>query len=298
VIKMTNTPTNTPTIKQKIESGKFFSVPGIQDMISAVMAKSMGFDAVYASGYWMGASAYGVPDVGITTYTQMLDRVGTLVKTMQGTAAVIADADTGYGGLLNMRETVRGYEAAGVQVIQIEDQEFPKKCGHTRNKRVVPIDTMVRKIQVALEAATSPNTLIAARTDARQGEGFEGAMRRMEAYAAAGADILFPEALLDENEMREMCSAIKTPMMINMADGGSTPIMTADVLADLGYAFAIFPAATSLAAAEAVKQVLSHIKQTGSSAQSPVPMFDFNEFCSLIGFEDVWEFERRWVEPK
>jgi 2-methylisocitrate lyase-like PEP mutase family enzyme len=288
----------TDTIKQKIASGAFFSVPGIQDMISAVMAKSMGFDAVYASGYWMGASAYGVPDVGITTYTQMLDRVGTLVKTMQGTAAVIADADTGYGGLLNMRETVRGYESAGVQVIQIEDQEFPKKCGHTRNKRIVDTDVMVRKIQVALEARANPNTLIAARTDSRQGEGFEGAMKRMEAYAAAGADILFPEALADETEMRDMCNAIKTPMMVNMADGGSTPILTADKLAELGYAFAIFPAATSLAAAEAVKGVLQHMKNTGSSANTPVPLFDFNEFCSLIGFEDVWEFERRWIETK
>lgn len=290
--------TSSISIKQKLESGQFFSVPGIQDMITAVMAKSMGFDAVYASGYWMGASAYGLPDVGITTYTQMLDRVSTLVKTMQGTAGVIADADTGYGGLLNMRETVRGYEAAGVQVIQIEDQEFPKKCGHTRNKRVVPIDVMVSKIQVALEARTHPNTLIAARTDARQGEGFAGAVKRMQAYADAGADILFPEALENETEMRDMCSAINTPMMVNMADGGNTPILPAALLEDIGFAFAIFPAATSLAAAEAARQMLMHIKHTGSSAQTNVPIYDFNKFCSLIGFEEVWEFERRWIETK
>ena len=290
--------TNNISIKQKIESGVFFSVPGIQDMITAVMAKSIGFEAVYASGYWLGASAYGLPDVGITTYTQMLDRVSTLVKTMQGTAGVIADADTGYGGLFNMRETVRGYEAAGVQVIQIEDQEFPKKCGHTRNKRVVPIDVMVKKIKVALEAKTNPNTLIAARTDARQGEGFESAMKRMQAYAEAGADILFPEALKNETEMRQMCSTISTPMMANMADGGNTPILSAALLEDIGFAFAIFPAATSLAAAEAARQMLTHIKKTGSSAQTDVPIYDFNEFCSLIGFEDVWDFERRWVETK
>lgn len=286
------------TIKQRIESGEFFSVPGIQDMISAVVAKSVGFDAVYASGYWLGASAYGLPDAGITTYTQMLDRVATLVKTMQGTASVIADADTGYGGLLNMRETVRGFEAAGVEVIQIEDQEFPKKCGHTRNKRVVPIDVMVRKIKVALEARSSSNTLIAARTDARQSEGFEGAVIRMKAYADAGADIVFPEALESEAEMRDMCNAIDKPLMANMADGGRTPILSAEKLAEIGFAFAIFPAATSLAAAESAKQILTHIKQTGSSYQTDVAMYDFNEFCSLIGFDDVWEFERRWVETK
>lgn len=286
------------TIKQRIESGEFFSVPGIQDMISAVVAKSVGFDAVYASGYWLGASAYGLPDAGITTYTQMLERVATLVKTMQGTASVIADADTGYGGLLNMRETVRGFEAAGVEVIQIEDQEFPKKCGHTRNKRVVPIDVMVRKIKVALEARSSSNTLIAARTDARQSEGFEGAVIRMKAYADAGADIVFPEALESEAEMRDMCNAIDKPLMANMADGGRTPILSAEKLAEIGFAFAIFPAATSLAAAESAKQILTHIKQTGSSYQTDVAMYDFNEFCSLIGFDDVWEFERRWVETK
>lgn len=289
---------NKLTIKQKIQSGEFFSVPGVQDMICAVMAKSVGFDAVYASGYWLGASAYGLPDAGITTYTQMLDRVSTLVKTMEGTASVIADADTGYGGLLNMRETVRGFEAAGVEVIQIEDQEFPKKCGHTRNKRVVPTDVMVRKIKVALEARCNPNTLIAARTDARQIEGFQGALDRMKAYAEAGADILFPEALESEIEMRDMCNAIDKPLMANMADGGKTPILSAQKLADIGFAFAIFPAATSLAAAESIKQILSHIKQTGSSYKTDVPMYDFNEFCSLIGFEDVWEFERRWLETK
>lgn len=283
------------TVRDKIENGDFFCAPGIPDMITAVVAKSIGFDAVYASGYWMGASAYGLPDVGITTYTQMLDRVGTLVKTMGG-AAVIADADTGYGGLLNVRETVRGYEAAGVQVIQIEDQEFPKKCGHTGSKRIVPVETMVTKIKVALEARTNPNTMIAARTDARQSEGFEGAMRRVEAYAAAGADILFPEAFITEEEMREVCSTVNKPMMVNMADGGNTPILSADQLSDIGFAYAIFPATAALSAAAAVKKALTTLKQTGTSVSEDVPLFDFNEFSDLIGFKDVREFESRWVE--
>lgn len=286
------------TVRNKIENGEFFCAPGIQDMTTAVVAKSIGFDVVYASGYWMGASAYGVPDVGITTYTQMLDRVGTLVKTMGPKTAVIADADTGYGGLINVRETVRGYESAGVQVIQLEDQEFPKKCGHTKNKSLVPIDTMVAKIKVAIESKTNADTMIAARTDARagEGEGFDGALRRMQAYAEAGADILFPEALDSEQEMREICATINKPMMVNMADGGNTPIMDSDSLSDIGFAFAIFPGMTSLAAAEAAKNALMNLKQNGTSISDQVPLFDFNEFCRLIGFEDIWEFERRWAK--
>ena len=263
-------------------------------MISAVVAKEIGFDAVYASGYWMGASAYGVPDAGITTYTQMVDRVATLVKTV-GTSAVIADADTGYGGLLNMRETVRGYEAAGAQVIQIEDQEFPKKCGHTKNKRVIPMQEMVTKIKVAIESRSSDNTLISARTDAYQSEGLSGLMRRMEAYCKAGADIIFPEALTSEQEMHEVCSSFETPAMANMADGGDTPILTAKELADIGFAFAIFPATASLAAASAVKNALLSIKQTGTSVNSNVELYDFSDFCKLIGFEDVWDFEEKWI---
>jgi 2-methylisocitrate lyase-like PEP mutase family enzyme len=194
-------------LREKLERGEFFLAPGVQDMITAVVAKDLGFDIVYASGYWLTASAFGLPDAGIATYTQMVDRVGTLAKTMPE-AAVIADADTGYGGLLNVRHTVRGYEAAGAAAIQMEDQEFPKKCGHTPFKRVVPRETMVAKIKVALEARTSPDTLIIARTDARQSEGLDEALRRAEAYAEAGADIVFPEALESEAEMRKACEVI------------------------------------------------------------------------------------------
>lgn len=146
-------------LRERIARGEFFVAPGIPDMISAVIAREMDFPAVYASGYWMTASAYGLPDVGIATYTQMVDRVRTLKDTI-GSAAVIADADTGYGGLLNVRETVRGYENAGAQIIQIEDQEFPKKCGHTRNKRLVDAADMAQKVRVALDARTRAETKI------------------------------------------------------------------------------------------------------------------------------------------
>jgi 2-methylisocitrate lyase-like PEP mutase family enzyme len=282
-----------PSLRQTLARGEFFVVPGLQDMIAAVVANKVGFDIVYGTGYWLTASALGLPDAGIATYTQMLDRMATLVKTSQ--AAVIADADTGYGGLLNMRHTVHGYEAAGVTAIQIEDQEFPKKCGHTPFKRLIPLEDMVRKIKVAVEARRdSEHFLIIARTDARQSEGMDGSLRRLEAYAAAGADILFPEALTSEAEMQSACAAFDKPVMANMADGGLTPILPAKVLAELGYAFAIYPSMTSLTAAAAMQQALMALKTHGR--YESLPIFDFKEFCGLIGFEDVWAFEKRWAE--
>jgi 2-methylisocitrate lyase-like PEP mutase family enzyme len=280
-------------LRQKIRSRTFFSAPGIQDMIAAVIANKVGFDIVYGSGYWLTASNLGIPDAGIATYTQMLDRMTTLTKTCQG--AVIADADTGYGGLLNVHHTVRGYEAAGVTAIQLEDQEFPKKCGHTPYKRVIGTAEMVDKIRVAAAARIdSDNFLIIARTDARAMEGFDDAVRRLHAYREAGADILFLEAPHSEAEMRTACREVGGPLLANMADGGVTPILSARALEDLGFAGAIFPSATSLAAAMAMQTVLTRLKQDGVVTAADAPLFDFKEFCRLIGFEDVWAFERRW----
>jgi 2-methylisocitrate lyase-like PEP mutase family enzyme len=281
------------SLKAALASGEFVAAPGIHDMITAVVTNKVGFDFVYASGYWMTASGFGLPDAGIASFTQMLDRVSTLVRTVN--ASVIADADTGYGGLLNVHHTVRGYEAAGVVAIQIEDQEFPKKCGHTPFKRVVPIRDMVEKIQVACEARRSPETLIIARTDARQTDGFEGAMKRAEAYGEAGADIVFPEALESEAEMREACRRLGKPVMANMADGGRTPIRSAAELKVMGYALAIYPSMTGLAAAAAAEAALASFKETGTSQSPNVPLFSFAEFNRLIGFEEVWAFERRWA---
>jgi 2-methylisocitrate lyase-like PEP mutase family enzyme len=281
-----------PIIRQKLQRKEFFVAPGLQDMIAAVLCNKVGFDIVYGSGYWLTASSLGLPDAGIASYTQMLDRMATLARTSN--AALIADADTGYGGLLNVHHTVRGYEAAGVSAIQLEDQEFPKKCGHTPFKRLVPAGDMVDKIRVAAEARLDrENFLIIARTDARASEGLEGALRRLEAYRDAGADILFLEAPQSEDEMRASCRAFDTPMMANMADGGLTPILPAERLKEIGYAFAM----TSLVAAAAMETALLRLKQEGLSQAADIPMFDFKEFCRLIGFEDVWDFERRWA-PK
>lgn len=283
-----------PILREKLDRGEFIVAPGLHDMIAASVANKVGFDIVYGTGYWLTASSLGLPDAGIATYTQMLDRMATLARTSRG--AVIADADTGYGGLLNVHHTVRGYEAAGVTAIQLEDQEFPKKCGHTPGKRCVPTQDMVDKIRVAAAAREDKkNFLIIARTDARASLGVDEAMRRLEAYAEAGADILFFEAPQSEEEMRRACAAFDTPMLANMADGGKTPILPAQVLEEIGFALAIYPSLTSLAAAAAMERALTQLKNSGVSQTPEVPLFDFQEFCSLIGFEDVWEFDKRWA---
>lgn len=280
------------SLKSALDNDEFVTAPGLYDMISAVIANKVGFDFVYASGYWLTASGYGIPDAGIASYTQILDRVALLCDTVN--ASVIADADTGFGGLLNVHHTVKGYEAAGACAIQLEDQEFPKKCGHTKGRRVVPPAVMVDKIRVACDARD--DMLVIARTDARQPEDFERALERAVAYADAGADLIFVEALESEEEMRKACEVIDTPMIANMANGGLSPIFSVDTLKDIGYKAAIFPAMTSLAAAHAVETALVHLKTTGDSQSPDSPHFDFSEFNELIGFSDVWAFEEKWAK--
>jgi len=283
-----------PILRQSLAKGEFLVIPGVHDMVASLLAKKAGFDIVYGSGYWLTASCHGLPDAGIATYTEMVERMRAVVRTSQ--AAVIADADTGYGGLLNVHHTVRGYEDAGVTAIQIEDQEFPKKCGHTPGKRCVPTQDMVDKIRVAADARRDKeNFLIIARTDSRAALGVDEAMRRLEAYASAGADILFFEAPQSEEEMRQACEAFDLPMMANMANGGATPILPAEVLKEIGYAFAIYPAMTGLVAAASMEKALRHLKATGVSQAADIDMFDFREFCELIGFPEIWEFEKRWA---
>ena len=283
-----------PRLRQMLEQRKFVVAPGVFDMISAMLAERVGFDAVYASGYWLTASYLGLPDAGIATYTNMIDRVSKVVE--KSSVPVIADADTGFGGLLNVRHTVIGYEKAGVSAIQIEDQEFPKKCGHTPYRRVVPIAEMVAKIQVAVDARQDPDLLVIARTDARSGYGYDEALRRGQAYAQAGADIVFVESLQSIEEMRAACADVPAPMMANMSDGGRTPIRPARELSEIGYACAIWPALAALSASAAIERAYLNLKTAGTSLSPEVPLFSFDEFCRMVGFGEVWDFEERWKD--
>ena len=284
-----------PALRQEIESGGFITAPGVFELISALIADRMGFKALYVTGYGTVASALGLPDAGLASYSQMIDRIGRIAEMTK--TPVIADADTGYGGLLNVRHTVRGYEQAGVTAIQIEDQEFPKKCGHTPDRRVVPIEDMTRKIRVASDSRSSSDFLIIARTDARTGKGLDEAIRRGVAYAEAGADIIFVEFPETEEELAEIGRRIDKPLLANMVNGGRTPMLPADKLAKLGYSIAIYPAVGFLSAGEALQRAYTDLQKNGTTTAA-VPMFSFTEFNKLIGFEDIWEFERRYAETK
>ena len=283
-----------PLIKKKLANGEFFQAPGAYDMLTALLAKRAGFECLYAPGYWMVASCLGLPDVGLATYTEMLERVTRLVD-VSG-APVVADADTGYGGLINVRHTVRGYERAGVTGVQIEDQEFPKKCGHTPGKRLVSLDEMLDRLKVALDTRTDDNLLIIGRTDARQGMGFAETLDRAHAFAEVGVDAIFLEGLESEDEMVESCKQLDTPVMLNMVEGGVTPLVPATRLADMGVGFAIYPAMCSLSAMAAIDHALGYLKETGMSPDPDRPVFEFKETWGLLGFDDIWEFEARWAK--
>lgn len=263
-------------------------------MVSLRLADTFGFEALYMTGFGAVASHLGLPDAGIATYTDMVGRVKQMAA--QSRAPLIADADTGYGGLLNIRHTVRGYEEAGAAALQIEDQEFPKKCGHTPGRRVIPMEDMVRKIRVAVESRSSPDFLVIARTDARTAHGLDEALRRAEAYARAGADVLFVESPESLEEMRTICERLDVPLVANMVEKGRTPVLSRQELEQLGYRIAIFPVTALLAAVKAMGEAYAHLKQHGSSKGLSQPLEDFAALTRLMGFEDVWAFEKRYAE--
>ncbi len=280
-------------LRSRLAEDSLLIVPGVHDMIAALVAKKAGFDVLYGSGYWLTASCHGLPDAGIVGFSEMRERMAAIVKTTGLT--VIADADTGYGGLLNVHHTVRGYEDAGVAAIQIEDQVFPKKCGHTPNRQTISLEDMADKIRVACDARQSADTIIIARTDAREKEGIDGALRRAEAYAAAGAEILFIEALKSEAEMRQVASSLDVPLVANMSNGGYTPMLTSQELRDIGYTCAIYPALTGLVSIYAMEKALAELRDTGRADPTDVGIADFSAFCDMIGFPEIWAFDRKWA---
>ena len=281
-----------PRLKAAFAAGKFIVAPGIFDMISARVADGMGFDCLYGTGFGTVASHLGVADAGIATYTDMVSRMGQMAR---GTKTpVIADADTGYGGLLNVRHTVMGYEQAGLAGIQLEDQEMPKKCGHTPGRRVIPAEEMALKIKVAAEARKDPNFLIVARTDARTTLGLEEAIRRGHIFDEAGADIIFIESPESEAEMVEIGKSFRKPLLANMVEGGRTPILPVQRLTEIGYAMAIYPAVGFLAVAAALERVYAHLKQHGDSTAIG-ESYGFKRMTELMGFPEVWAFDEKWA---
>lgn len=282
------------TLKQRLAQQEILIAPGIFDMISLKIAGSLGFEAHYMTGYGTVASHLGLPDAGLATYSDMVNRVTAFAHA--SSAPLIADGDTGYGGLLNVEHTVRGYERAGAAAIQIEDQEFPKKCGHTPGRRVVALEDMVRKLRVAVDTRDSADFLIIARTDARTALGLDEALRRGEAFAKAGADILFIESPESVEEMEQICRSFDLPLLANMVEGGRTPLLGGDELQALGYSLAIFPALGFLAAGAALRNAYAALRSSGDSRRYSGELHNFMDFSRLMGFQEVWDFERRYAE--
>jgi 2-methylisocitrate lyase-like PEP mutase family enzyme len=281
-------------LKTLIGQHKFVLAPGVFDLIYARIAERLGFDALYVTGYGISASCFGLPDAGLVTYTDMVGRLREIAEATS--TPLIADADTGYGGLLNVRHTVRGYESAGANAIQIEDQTTPKKCGHVGGRRVVAIDEMVSKIRVALDSRRSDETLIVARTDARTPLGIDEALRRAEAYAKAGADVIFVESPESEEELRRVGSEVCSPLMVNMVEGGRTPLVGAARLKEMGFDIAIYPTVGLMAVAAATLRAFTYLRDNGGSGGAAVSPsgFGLKEMNELMGFSEIEAFERRY----
>lgn len=282
------------TLKARLSQPEIVVAPGVFDMISVRLADSMKFDCLYMTGYGTVASYLGEPDAGLATYTDMLNRVTAFCAASD--TPIICDGDTGYGGLLNVAHTVRGYERAGAAGIQLEDQEFPKKCGHTPGRRVIAAEDMVRKIKVAVETRVDPDFQIIARTDARTSLGLDEALRRGEAYVRAGADILFIESPETPEELEKIGKSFDKPLLVNIVEGGRTPQLTPAELEALGFSLAIYPASGFLAVTHALEHVYTQIQALKGTNGEQDAMYSFAKMCDLMGFPAVWDFDRQHAD--
>jgi 2-methylisocitrate lyase-like PEP mutase family enzyme len=280
-------------LAQRLKQPGLVVAPGVFELISAKIADGMGFDCLYVTGYGVVASHLGLPDAGLATYSDMVGRVAQIARMTR--TPFIADADTGYGGLLNVQHTVQGYEAAGACGIQLEDQEFPKRCGHMLGRRVIPAEDMAAKLRVAVDSRSERDFLVIARTDARTTLGLDEALRRAERYLRAGADVLFVESPESLEEMRAVGERFKgVPLLANMVEGGRTPLLSKAELEQIGYKIAIFPALGFLAAGAALQSVYAALQASGSSKGISTPLYDFKRFSALMGFDRVAEFDQRY----
>ncbi len=284
------------TLAHRVRQRELTIAPGIFDLISTRIADAQGHAALYMTGYGTVASHLGLPDAGLASFSDMCGRAAAFAAASR--TPLIADADTGYGGLLNVAHTVRAYEAAGVAAIQLEDQEFPKKCGHTAGKRVIGQDEMVLKIKVACATRMDPNFLVIARTDARGSHGMAAALARARAFREAGADVLFVEAMESEQEFADVARLIDAPLLANMVEGGRSPLLPAAQLRAMGYAIAIYPGTGFMAAAAALREVYGHLLDTGGSEGVATPLYPLAEMHALMGFEEIWAFDQQWLQDQ
>ena len=278
-------------LRRLLEDGELVVAPGIFDGLSAHLVRRMGFLAGYLTGAGVAAAGFGLPDIGLVGMAEMADRVS-MVTGVLGEIPLIADADTGYGPPPSVARTVRAYERAGVAAIQLEDQAFPKRCGHLPGKELVSADEYLAKLGAALDART--DALIIARTDARAVLGLDAAIERGNAYAAAGADVIFVEAPRTVEEITVIAREITAPKLINVVAGGLTPEVDPPMLRELGYSIVIYPTTALLAVTNAAVTALRGI---GGSHAVPLPMASMEDFFRLVGLDEWFAISEKWSGP-
>ena len=282
--------------KQRLAEDRVLLAPGVYDALSALIAEQAGFEALYLSGAAIAYTRLGRSDIGLTTFSEVADSLARITERVA--LPVIVDADTGFGNALNVQRTVRGFERAGAAMVQLEDQTFPKRCGHLDGKAVIPTAEMCGKLKAALDARHSPDTLVLARTDALAVDGLDAALDRAEAYLACGVDALFIEALRTPAQMQAACArfAHRLPLLANMVEGGQTPLRSAAALGAQGFRIAIFPGGTVRAVAHNLQAYYAGLHQTGSTLGWGDRMLDFDGLNTLIGTPELLALGRRY-EP-
>ena len=270
--------------------------PGAFDCITARLVSAAGFAAVYVTGSGLSMSALGAPDVGLMSFSEVIDRVKRIADIVD--IPVIADADTGYGGPLNVIRTVREFERAGVSAIQIEDQQWPKKCGHELGRMVVEPAEMVDRIKAATDARIDPDLVIVARTDARTAEGIDSAVERALGYQEAGADVIFVESPESEEEMRLINESLSVPTLVNMVESGRTPLLPTGALRELGYRIAIYPNSLTRIIGRMGQRLLECLAQSGTTAGMAEAMMNHDELWALFEYDKWVDTERRFSGPQ
>jgi 2-methylisocitrate lyase-like PEP mutase family enzyme len=281
-------------LKTRLGADRLLLAPGVYDALSALMAEQAGFEALYLSGASIAYTRLGRSDIGLTTFTEVEDTLARITERVR--VPVIVDADTGFGNALNVQRTVRGFERAGASMIQIEDQTFPKRCGHLDGKTVVPVAEMEGKLRAALDARHSRDTLVLARTDALAIESIDAAMERAERYLACGVDAIFIEALRTPEQMDTACArfARRVPLLANMVEGGKTPVQAAGELQQRGFRIAIFPGGTARAVAHTLQGYYTSLQAHGSTAPWRDRMLDFDGLNAVIGTPELLAAGRRY----
>ena len=268
--------------------------PGIYDALSGLIAEQSGAQAVYLSGASIAYTRFGRSDVGLVSVSEVHDTVAAVTDRIK--IPVIVDADTGFGNALNVQRTIRNFERAGAAAIQIEDQSFPKRCGHLDGKVLIKTDEMVGKVKAAVDARKTSDTLIIARTDARAVEGLQEAIDRAHTYEEAGADILFIEAprSVDELKIIRKSFHLNTPLLANMVEGGKTPVKTADDLKSLGFNIVIFPGGAVRAATFQLQEYYAGLLENGSNAEFSKRMHDFDSLNAVIGTPELLSIGKKY----